>query len=81
MDFIEKLSFSSSYDIILDIINQLSKQAIFILTVNTITLHKLAKLFVIYIFSKYGVSSHVTSYHRSKFILNFFCSLETVLDM
>ena len=61
IDFIEKLPFSSGFDIILVIVDCLSKQAIFIPTHDTITLVKLACLFVVYVFSKYGVLSHVMS--------------------
>jgi len=81
IDFIEKLPFSSNCDTILVIVNWLSKQAIFILTVDTITLHELAKLFIIHVFSKHGVLFYVTSDHRSKFVSKFFWSLGTALDM
>ena len=60
MDFIEKLPFSSSFDTILIIVDWLSKQAIFILTSNTITSAELARLFVIHVFSKYGVLFQIT---------------------
>ncbi|KAJ3566548.1 hypothetical protein NP233_g6936 [Leucocoprinus birnbaumii] len=81
MDFIEKLPTSSRYDTILVIINRLSKQAIFIPTHNTITSTELACLFVIHVFSKHGVPSHVTSNHGSEFVSHFFHSLGTALDM
>jgi len=81
MDFIEKLPFSSGFDTILVIVDRLSKQAIFILTHDTITSAELAHLFVIHVFSKYGVPSHVTSDCGSEFVSHFFCSLGTVLDM
>ena len=41
----------------------------------------LAHLFVHYVFSKHGVPSHVTSDRGSEFVLNFFWSLDTALDM
>ena len=72
INFIKKLSSSSSFNIILVIINQLSKQTIFILVVDIITLYDLAKLFIIYIFSKHGILSHITSNCKYKFVLNFF---------
>lgn len=75
------LSFSSGYDTILVIVNQLSKQIIFFPIVDTITLHELAKLFAIHIFSKYSVPSHVTSNCESEFVSNFFQSLGATLDM
>jgi len=81
IDFIEKLPSSSSFDTILVIVDRLSKQAIFIPTHDTITSAELAYLFVIHVFSKHGVLSHVTSDCSSEFISHFFCSLGTVLDM
>ena len=78
MDFIEKLLFLSSYNTILVIVNQLSKQVIF---VNIITLHKLVKLFIIYVFSKHSILFHITSDCGSKFVSNFFRSLETALNI
>jgi len=61
MDFIEKLPSSSIFDTILIIVDCLSKQAIFIPTHDTITSAELAHLFVIYVFSKHRVLSHITS--------------------
>jgi len=81
MDFIEKLPSSSSFDTILVIVDHLSKQAIFISTHDTITSVELAHLFVIHVFSKHGVSSHVTSNCGSEFVSHFFRSLGTALDM
>jgi len=81
MDFIEKLPFFSSFDTILVIVDRLSKQAIFIPTQDTITSVELARLFVIHVFSKHGVPSHVTSDHGSEFVSYFFCFLGTTLDM
>ena len=81
MDFIEKLPSSSGFDTILVIVDRLSKQAIFIPTHDTITSVELACLFVIHVFSKHGVPSHVTSDHSSEFVSHFFCSLGTALDI
>jgi len=81
MDFIEKLPSSSSFDTILVIVDRLSKQAIFIPTHDTITSVELARLFVIHVFSKHGVPSHVMSDRGSEFVSHFFCSLGTALDM
>src|SRR5882672_9742997 len=61
MDFIEKLPQSSGYTSILVIVDHLSKQSLFILTHDTITSQQLAQLFVLHIFSKHGVPSHITS--------------------
>jgi len=50
MDFIKKLSSSSSFDTILVIVDCLSKQAIFIPTHDTITSVELACFFVVHVF-------------------------------
>ena len=81
MDFIEKLPSSSRFDTILVIVDWLTKQAIFIPAHNTITSMDLARLFVLHVFSKHGVPSHVTSDRGSEFVSNFFQSLGTALDM
>ena len=81
MDFIEQLLDSDSHTAILVIVDRLSKQGIFIPTVNKITVQKLANLFILHIFSKHGVLSHVTCDKGSEFISHFFHSLGQALDM
>src|SRR5467141_1741432 len=81
MDFIEKLPPSSSYTSILVIVDCLSKQSLFIPTHNAITSQQLAQLFVLHVFSKHSVPSHVTSNHGTEFVSHFFRSLRTELDM
>jgi len=81
MDFIEKLLSSFGFDTILIIVDHLSKQAIFIPTQDTITSAELARLSVIYVFSKHGVPSYVTFDCSSEFVSHFFCSLGIALDM
>jgi len=81
MDFIKKLLSSSGFDTILVIVNWLTKQAIFIPAHDTIMSADLAYLFILHVFSKYSVPSHVTSDRGSEFVLNFFQSLGTALDM
>ena len=81
MDFIEKLPSSSGFDTILVIVDQLTKQAIFIPAHNTITSTDLACLFVLHVFSKHGIPFHIISDRSSEFVLNFFWSLGTALDM
>ena len=61
MDFIEQLPASSGFIAILVIVDRLSKQALFIPTHNTITSPELAQLFLLHVFSKHGVPTHVTS--------------------
>src|SRR6266481_5215973 len=81
MDFIEQLPSSSGYTSILVIVDRLSKQSLFILTHDTITSRDLAQLFVLHVFSKHGVPSHVTSDRGSEFVSHFFRSLGMALDM
>ena len=81
MDFIEKLLLSSRFDTILVIVDRLTKQVIFIPAHDTITSADLARLFVLHVFSKHGVPSHVTSNRGSEFVSNFFRSLGTALNI
>ena len=81
MDFIETLPMSSGCDSILVIVDCLSKQSIFIPTTVHCTSEDLAQIFIMHVFSKHGVPSHVTSDRGSEFILCFFRSLGKALDM
>ena len=81
MDFIEKLLLFSRFDTILVIVDWLTKQTIFILVHDTITSVDLAHLFVLHVFSKHSISSHVTSNRDSEFVLNFFQFLGTAFNM
>jgi len=81
MDFIKKLPSSSRFDTILVIVDQLTKQVIFIPVHSTITSVDLAQLFVLHVFSKHSIPSHVTSDRGSEFVSNFFQSLGTALNM
>jgi hypothetical protein len=81
MDFIEQLPSSSGFTAILVVVDRLSKQCIFIPTHDTITSPELAKLFLLHVFSKHGVPSHVTSDRGSEFVSHFFRSLGKALDM
>ena len=81
MDFIKKLLSFSGFDTILVIVDRLTKQAIFIPAHDTITSADLARLFVLHVFSKHSVPSHVTSNRGSEFMSNFFQSLGTALNM
>ena len=81
MDFIEHLPDSDGYTSILVVVDRLTKQGIFIPTVDEITAQELARLFVLHIFSKHGVPSHVTCDRGSEFVSRFFQSLGKALDM
>jgi IS30 family transposase len=81
MDFIEHLLESDRHTAILVIMDRLSKQGIFIPTVDEITTPQLAQLFIIHVFSKHKVLSHVTCDHGSEFVSCLFQSLGQALDM
>jgi hypothetical protein len=63
------------------VVDRFTKQALFIPTHNTITSTQMAKLFIIHVFSKHGVPSHVTSGQGSEFMSRFFCSLEKAMNI
>src|SRR4051812_29346978 len=75
MDFIKQLSSSNGFTAILVVVDWFSKQCVFIPTVDTITSVQLAELFVLHVFSKHGVSSHVTLDQSSEFVSHIFWSL------
>jgi transposase InsO family protein len=81
MDFIEQLPDSKGFTAILVVVDRFSKQALFIPTHDTITSAQLAELFIIHVFSKHEVPSHVTSDQGSKFVSRFFRSLGKALNM
>jgi len=81
LDFIEQLPSSTGFTAILVVVDRLSKQAIFIPTHDTITSPELTKLFLLHVFSKHGVPTHVTSDHGTEFVSHFFQSLGKALDM
>ena len=82
LDFIEKLLLSSSgYTAILVIIDCMMKQGLFIPTHDMITSQQLAQLFVLHVFSKDGIPSHITSDQGPEFVSHFFQSLGITLDM
>jgi protoheme ferro-lyase len=81
MNFIEQLPDSKGFTTILVVVDGFTKQALFIPTYDTITSAQLAKIFIIHVFSKHGVPSHVTSNRGSKFVSHFFHSLGKALNM
>src|SRR6266705_986096 len=81
MDFIEQLPPSYGFTSVLVVVDHLSKQCIFVPTHHTITALELAKLFLLHVFSKHSIPSHITSDRGSKFVSHFFCSLGKALDI
>ena len=72
---------SKGFTAILVVVDRFTKQSIFMPTYNTITSAQLAELFIVHVFSKHGVPSHVMSDRSSKFVSHFFRSLGKALDM
>ena len=81
MDFIEQLPKSEKHTAILVIVDRLIKQAAFIPTTDTVTSEEVARLFLIHIFSKHGIPTHITSNRGTEFHSHFFCCLGTLLNM
>src|SRR6266436_1472420 len=81
MDFIEQLPASEGFSAILVVIDQLTKQVIFIPSHDTVNALQVARLFLTHIFSKHGVPAHITSDHGSEFISHFFHLLGKLLRM
>jgi len=66
---------------ILVVVDQLSKQTIFIPTHKTINFPKLTELFLHYVFSKHRLPLHIISNWGSEFILRFTRSPTSTLNM
>jgi len=66
---------------ILVMVDQLTKQALFIPTIRSLNAAMLAELFIKHVFSKHGVLSHVTSDWGMEFVSKFFRSLANALDI
>ena len=81
MDFIEQLPPSNGFTAILVIIDRLSKEGVFIPTVDTATAIDVADAFVTHVFSKHGIPLHVSSDRGSEFTSHFFRSLGSLLRM
>ncbi|THH12930.1 hypothetical protein EUX98_g9775, partial [Antrodiella citrinella] len=80
-DFIEQLPDSNGFTAILVVVDRSSKQGVFIPCHDTITSQELAHLFLIHVFSKHGVPSHVTSDRGSEFVSLFMRSLGELLNI
>src|SRR5260221_1902903 len=61
MDFIEQLPASKGFSAILVVVDQLTKQVIFIPSHNTVNTPQVVQLFLNHVFSKHGAPVHVTS--------------------
>ena len=81
MDFIEQLPLSSSFSAILVVVDHLSKQGIFIPTIDTIDSEELMLLFIMHVYSKHGIPNHTTSNRGNEFMSRFLCTLQMTQEM
>jgi len=81
MNFIKQLPLLEGYMDILVMVDWLTKQALFILTIRSLNAAMLAELFIKHIFLKHGIPSHITSDWGIEFVFKFFRSLANALDM
>ena len=81
MDFIEGLPLSEGYDTILVIVCRLSKMGLFIPTVRDIGAKDLAMIFLVHVFSKYGMPTDIISDRSKHFISHFWRSLCRLLNI
>jgi hypothetical protein len=81
MDFIEQLPSLSNYSAILVIVDRLTKQALFLPTMDNVMSEEVAQLYFKNLFSQHGVPAHITSDHSAEFVSHFFRSLGTLLGI
>ena len=81
MDFIEGLPASDSYNMILVIVNCLTKMALFIPTFSSINSRGVAMLFLCYVFTKHGTPSDIISDQGKHFTSRFWTSLCEILGI
>jgi hypothetical protein len=81
MDFIKQLLPLNGFTTILVIFNHLSREAVFIPTVDNATAMDVADTFITQVFSKHSTPLHVSSDCSSEFTSQFFQSLGTLLHL
>lgn len=81
MDFIEPLPVSNGYDSILVVVDRLTKWAIFIPTVTTLTAQGLARLIEDHVVCQHGYPKDIVSDRGSKFTSAFWSELSKVSDV
>ena len=81
MDFITDLPPVNGYDLILVIVDHLSKYIILIPTTKEVNSEELTKLLLLNVFAHHGVPEHITSDRGSVFISHFMLALGKLLDI
>ena len=81
VNFVVKLLESSRHDIVMTVIDSVSKRIHFILMHTTVTVEGVARLFLHYVWKLYGLLKHVVSNHGPQFVASFTKELYRLLDI
>ena len=81
VNFVVKLLESSRHDIVMTVIDSVSKRIHFILMHTTVTVEGVARLFLHYVWKLYGLLKHVVSNHGPQFEASFTKELYRLLDI
>jgi len=71
LDFIVELPFSSKHNIVMTVVDSVSKRAYFILTHITVTVKEAARLFLYQVWKLHSLPKCVISDHRPQFVAHF----------
>jgi len=81
MDFVVELSLSSGHDVVMTVVDSVSKRAYFILTHMTVTAEGAARLFLHQVWKLHGFPKCVISDHRPQFVARFTRELYCLLGI
>ena len=81
VNFVVKLLESSRHDIVMTVIDSVSKRVHFILMYTTVTAEGIARLFLHYVWKLYGLLKHVVSNRGPQFVASFTKELYRLLDI
>ena len=81
VNFVVKLLESSRHDIVMTVIDSVSKRIHFILMHTTVTVEGVARLFLHYVWKLYGLLKHVVSNRGPQFVASFTKELYRLLDI
>ena len=81
VNFVVKLLESSRHDIVMTVIDSVSKRIHFILMHTTVTVEGVARLFLYYVWKLYGLLKHVVSNRGPQFVASFTKELYRLLDI
>jgi len=81
VNFVVKLLESSRHDIVMTVIDSVSKRVHFILMHTMVTAEGVARLFLYYVWKLYGLLKHVVSNRGPQFVASFTKELYRLLDI